>query len=71
MSKQLENRIDELEAKMAFQDDTIQALNDMVGKQQLELDTLRRAVELLASRQADLAASMPGEAADDEPPPHY
>ena len=71
MSTQLEERIDDLEAKMAFQDDTIQALNDMVGKQQLELDTLRRAVELLAARQADLAASLPGEAADDEPPPHY
>ena len=71
MSTQLEERIDDLEAKMAFQDDTIQALNDMVGKQQLELDTLRRAVELLAARQADLAASLPVEAADDEPPPHY
>lgn len=71
MNKQLEDRIDDLEAKMAFQDDTIHALNDMVGKQQLELDTLRRAVELLAARQADLAASLPGEAADDEPPPHY
>lgn len=71
MSRELESRIDDLEAKMAFQDDTIQALNDMVGKQQLELDTLHRAVELLARRQADLAASMPGETADDEPPPHY
>lgn len=71
MNKQLEDRIDDLEAKMAFQDDIIHALNDMVGKQQLELDTLRRAVELLAARQADLAASLPGEAADDEPPPHY
>lgn len=71
MNTQLENRIDDLEAKMAFQDDTIQALNDIVGKQQLELDRLRRAVELLARRQSDLAASMPGETADDEPPPHY
>ena len=71
MNKQLEDRIDDLEAKMAFQDDISHALNDMVGKQQLELDTLRRAVELLAARQAHLAASLPGEAADDEPPPHY
>ncbi|WP_150305506.1 SlyX family protein [Pseudomonas saliphila] len=71
MNTQVEDRIDDLEAKMAFQDDTIQALNDMVGKQQLELDTLHRAVELLARRQADLAATMPGETDDDEPPPHY
>lgn len=64
-------RVDELEMRQAFQDDTIQALNEMVSRQELELAKLRRALELLARRQADLAASMPGEAEDDQPPPHY
>lgn len=71
MSEQLIARMDELETRLAFQDDTIQALNDVVSRQQLELERLQRALELLARRQADLAASMPGDAEDDQPPPHY
>ncbi|WP_185266909.1 SlyX family protein [Halopseudomonas xiamenensis] len=71
MSDELVNRMDELETRLAFQDDTIQALNDVVSRQELELERLQRALELLARRQADLAASMPGEAEDDQPPPHY
>lgn len=72
MSDQLQARMDELETRLAFQDDTVQALNDVVADQQLELDRLRRALSLLARRQTDLAASLPGEAEGDEPPPpHY
>lgn len=71
MSDELVNRMDELETRLAFQDDTIQALNDVVSRQELELERLQRALELLARRQADLAASMPGETEDDQPPPHY
>ena len=71
MSDQLIARMDELETRLAFQDDTIQALNDAVSRQELELERLRRALELLARRQADLAASMPAETEDDQPPPHY
>ncbi|HIZ52175.1 MAG TPA: SlyX family protein [Candidatus Pseudomonas excrementavium] len=71
MSEQLIVRMNELETRLAFQDDTIQALNDAVSRQELELERLRRALELLARRQADLAASMPGETEDDQPPPHY
>ena len=71
MSDELVRRMDELETRLAFQDDTIQTLNDVVSRQELELERLQRALELLARRQADLAASMPGEAEDDQPPPHY
>lgn len=71
MSDVLTARMDELETRLAFQDDTIEALNEVVGRQELALQKLHRALELLARRQADLAASMPGEAEDDQPPPHY
>src|SRR5690606_12043749 len=67
----LVQRMNDLETRLAFQDDTIQALNDVVSKQELELERLQRAVELLARRQADLAAALPGEADADQPPPHY
>ena len=38
----LKERVDELESRLAFQDDTIQALNDVIAAQQLELGRLRR-----------------------------
>ena len=66
---ELESRIADLEVRLVFQDDTLQALNDVVAAQQIELEKLRRSLEVLARRQADLAASMPGEASDDAPPP--
>jgi len=42
---------------------------ELVGVPRRERE--QRALELLARRQADLAASMPGDAEDDQPPPHY
>ncbi|BDX17237.1 MAG: hypothetical protein CMK85_06885 [Pseudomonadales bacterium] len=68
---QLVARVDELETRLAFQDDTIQALNDALAAQQFELDRLRRSLELVAKRQADLAAQIPGDAGEEAPPPHY
>ena len=47
---QLVARVDELETRLAFQDDTIQALNDALAAQQFELDRLRRSLELVAKR---------------------
>lgn len=68
---QLVARVDELETRLAFQDDTIQALNDALAAQQFELDRLRRSLELVAKRQADLAAQISGDAGEEAPPPHY
>lgn len=68
---QLVARVDELETRLAFQEDTIQALNDALAAQQFELDRLRRSLELVAKRQADLAAQIPGDAGEEAPPPHY
>ena len=71
MNDELVVRLDEMETRLAFQDDTIEALNEVVSRQELELVKLQRALELLARRQVDLASSMPGDAEDDQPPPHY
>lgn len=67
-----ENRIEELETRSAYQEDTIQALNDVVAKQQAQLDKLQRSLETLAER---LREAMTGDSFDDArdepPPPHY
>lgn len=67
---EIENRLAELEARLAFQDDTIQTLNDVLVEQQRTVERLQAQLGLLARRQEDIQGRMDGE--DDEaPPPHY
>jgi SlyX protein len=67
--KQLGARIDELEARLTFQDDTIETLNATVTAQWLKIDALTRQVAALNARLRETEASMPKPAS--EPPPHY
>ncbi len=66
----MQNELVELETKLAFQEDLIQALNQTLAEQQQELLELRRDV---AELQVQLRAMAPGLASGitDEPPPHY
>lgn len=66
----LEMRITELETRLAFQDDTIQALNDELVAQQRLIERLQLQVEALAKRQQELLDEL-GPAEDETPPPHY
>ncbi|ANF26615.1 hypothetical protein CXF92_21835 [Pseudomonas sp. Choline-3u-10] len=66
----LEQRITDLEARLAFQDDTIQTLNDVLVAQQRTVDRLQAQLGMLARRQEDLQSRMEGEG-DEAPPPHY
>ena len=67
--KELSARIDELESRLAFQDDTIETLNATVTAQWLKIDALTRQVAALNDRLHEAEASMPRPAS--EPPPHY
>ena len=53
----MEKRLIEVETRLAFQDDTLQALNAVVVRQQQEIDLLRREIEALKSQ---LKAMAPG-----------
>ena len=67
---ELDSRMADLEARLAFQDDTIQTLNDVVVEQQRAIDRLQAQLGMLARRQEELQSRIGGE--DDEvPPPHY
>lgn len=66
----LEMRITELETRLAFQDDTIQALNDELVAQQRLIERLQLQVEALAKRQQELLDEL-GPTEDEAPPPHY
>jgi len=66
----LEERVMELESRQAFQDDTIQALNDVLVAQQRALDRMQLQMAALLKRQEEMGGQF--ESAEEEaPPPHY
>lgn len=70
MSTELEQRLIELETRQAFQDDTLQTLNDVLVDQQRQIDRLQHQLNLLAARQEALQTQLDQE--QPEPlPPHY
>lgn len=66
----LESRVMELESRLAFQDDTIQALNDVLVAQQRSLDLLELQIAALIKRQEEMGVQGDG-FAEDSRPPHY
>jgi len=67
-----ENAIIELEIKIAYQEDLLQTLNDIVAKQQLGLDALEYAYQSMSEKMASLVLKLPEESAPQyEIPPHY
>ncbi len=67
--QELSDRIDALEARLTFQDVTIETLNQTITAQWLEIDALTRKVASLSERLREAEANVPGPA--NEPPPHY
>ena len=65
----LEDRIEALEARLMFQDATIETLNETVTTQWREIDALKRQIANLNERLQDAEAGLPRPA--NEPPPHY
>jgi SlyX protein len=62
-------RIDVLEARLTFQDETIETLNKTITAQWQQIDALTRQVEALRERLQEAESNAPGPA--NEPPPHY
>ncbi|WP_095106612.1 SlyX family protein [Pseudomonas sp. Irchel 3E20] len=66
----LENRVTELESRLAFQDDTITALNDVLVAQQRVVDRLQLQMAALLKRQEEMVGQFET-FEQDAPPPHY
>jgi SlyX protein len=67
--KTLNERIDALESRLAFQDDTVETLNQTVTEQWTKIDALTRRLMALTERlqEAESQVARPS----NEPPPHY
>lgn len=66
----LEERVTDLESRLAFQDDTIQALNDELVAQQRVIERLQSQMAALLKRQEEMVGQFDS-FEEEAPPPHY
>ncbi|MFJ5298991.1 SlyX family protein [Pseudomonas sp. NPDC088368] len=66
----LEDRVMDLESRLAFQDDTIQALNDVLVTQQRSLERMQLQMAALIKRQEEMGGQF-DTFEEEAPPPHY
>ena len=67
----LETRLDELETRLAFQDDVINTLSEQVAKQEMDIRDLWEAKRLLHKQLKDVSPSNIKSEQEETPPPHY
>ena len=66
----LQDRVTDLESRLAFQDDTIETLNDILVTQQRAVERLQLQITALLKRQEEMSGQF--ETSEEEaPPPHY
>ena len=71
MSDPLIARLDELESRVAFQDDLLATLNRSVAGVDRELRTLRMQLEEVRGALDAVRVAVTHDARDEPPPPHY
>ena len=68
---ELVQQLEHLEMRIAFQDDTIEQLNQVVTSQQQQIDKLHRQLELLIKRMKEVTITPVASQSEETPPPHY
>jgi len=71
MSEELNERIENLETKIMFQDDLIEQLDQSLINQQNDIKKLTLLVERLNSQLEDIQQPNIADASQETPPPHY
>lgn len=67
----LEARLDELETRLAFQDDLINTLSEQVARQEMDIRELWEAKRLLNKQLKEVSPSNIKPEDEETPPPHY
>ncbi|MDX8406131.1 MAG: SlyX family protein [Mariprofundus sp.] len=67
----MENRIIELETRLSYQDYTIGELNEVVTRQQEQIDQLEAALQTLRRHLKQQGSSGLARPDEEAPPPHY
>ena len=71
VSAPLEDRLTELEVRLAFVDDTMAALNATVSEHDRVLQEMRLAIERLRAELGGVRTALAQDVRDEPPPPHY
>ncbi len=66
-----DQRCTELEIKLAYQEDSVKALNDVVCRQQESIERLEQTCRYLMQRLQEVSQSPLSDVAEQEKPPHY
>lgn len=69
-----QQQIDDLQSKLAFQEDTVQVLNDMVSEQQQDILSLKAQMKSLLAELRNVLDELGEDSArlsENEKPPHY
>lgn len=69
--EQLQARIDELEMKQAFQDQTIEDLNQALTAQQFLVDKIQMQMKFMVGKVKGMEPSNMANESEETPPPHY
>lgn len=69
--KEIEQLLIQLESKVAFQDVTIEELNQVVTRQQIEISRFKEALKIVTERLKNSQSSILARPEDETPPPHY
>lgn len=67
----IEQRLIDLEMKVAFQEDTIDSLSDEIALLNELIDRQRTQLEYVASKIGEMSQTPQGTEAPEPPPPHY
>lgn len=69
--QQLQQRIDDLECKLAFQEQTIDELNSALTQQQLLINKMQDQMKYVVGKMKNIDTSNLADPANETPPPHY
>ncbi|WP_299072155.1 SlyX family protein [uncultured Paraglaciecola sp.] len=67
----LETDIEQLQMKVAFQEDTIESLNQALIEQQKQMDDLQFQLKQMSSKLSAIEPSNMASEKEEMPPPHY
>jgi SlyX protein len=70
-SQQLQSRIDDLEYKVAFQEETIDTLNHALSEQQLQLSKMQEQMQFIVGKLRSMSSSNMADESEETTPPHY